>query len=372
MSGRLAALSRFAGLARRAAEVRLGSTRPFKLILALTERCDCRCEACFIWRKPKGHELSVAEIGAALQAAPWVRWLNLTGGEPFLREDLVEVVEAAAKALPRLAVLDFPTTGQRTERILEGVARIAALGLPRVFVTLSLEGPPALHDRLRGRPGAFENLCRTWAGLREIPGVRTYLGYTLSDANAGHVEEALAAVAARVPATTLDDLHVNVLTHSGHYYDNLAGDLRPPATVPAAVTEALRRREASAAPQDLLEAAYLRGVAEHLRTGRSPVPCRSGSASVFVQANGDVFPCTVYGRRLGNLREASLGAILDGAEAAAARAVIARDACPGCWSPCEAHPTLLAAAPGSLLRGGGARGAARGAGGGMERSATSG
>jgi MoaA/NifB/PqqE/SkfB family radical SAM enzyme len=351
VSGKLAALSRFAGLARRAAEVRLGSTRPFKLILSVTERCDCRCEACFIWRKPKGHELTPDEVHAALSAAPWIRWLNLTGGEPFLREDFVEVVEAAARALPRLAVLDFPTTGQRTERIVEGVARIAALGLPRVFVTLSLEGPPALHDRLRGRVGAFENLCRTWAALREQAGVRSYLGYTLSDANSSEVDAAIAAVAARVPGTTLDDLHVNVLTQSGHYYDNLATDLHAPPEVPAAVTAALRRREASAAPQDLLEAAYLRGVAEHLRTGRSAVPCRSGSASVYVSAAGDVFPCTVYGRRLGNLREASLGTILDGAEAAGARAVIARDACPGCWSPCEAHPTLLASAPGSLLRG---------------------
>jgi Fe-coproporphyrin III synthase len=356
VSGVLGDLTRFAGLARRAAEVRLGSHLPFKLILALTERCDCRCEACFIWRKPKGVELTPAEIGAALAQAPFVRWLNLTGGEPFLREDLVEVVEAAARALPRLALLDFPTTGQRTDRILEGVERIARLGLPRVFVTVSLEGPPALHDRLRGRPGAFERACATWAGLRAMPGVRAYLGYTLHAENADHVDAALAAVAARVPGTSLDDLHLNVLTRSGHYYDNLGGSLVPPPRMPAAVDEALRRRSASAAPQDLIEAAYLRLVPEHLRTGRSPVPCRSGSASVFVAANGDVYPCTVYGRRLGNLRERPLAEILGGAEAADARAVIARDACPGCWSPCEAHPTLLAGAPGTLFTRAGRRG----------------
>ncbi len=350
LGGRAAAASRYAGLARRALEVRLGSTRPFKAIVALTDRCDCRCEACLIWRKPKTHELTAVELANALAAAPWIRWLNLTGGEPFLRDDLVEVVEAAVGALPRLALLDFPTTGQRTERILDGVARIARLGIPRVFVTLSLEGPPELHDRLRGRPGAFENMCRTWAGLRALSGVRTYLGYTLSDANCEQVEAALAAVATRVPGTSWNDLHLNVFTQSGHYYDNLGSPLGPPPALSSAVQEALRRRARSAAPQDLLEAAYLRLLPEHLASGRSPVPCLSGRASVFVAANGDVYPCTVYGRRLGNLREQPLGAILDGAEAAAARRVIAEDACPGCWSPCEAHPTLLASAPGSLLR----------------------
>jgi len=332
-------------------EVRLGSTRPFKVILSVTDRCDCRCEACFIWRKPKGDELTPAEVGQALAGSPWVRWLNLTGGEPFLREDFVELVEAAVAALPRLAVLDWPTTGQRTDRILAGTERIARLRVPRVFLSVSLEGPPALHDRLRGRAGAFEAMCRTWAGLRAMPGVRAYLGLTLHADNEDHVEEALDAVAARVPGTTLEDLHVNVLTTSAHYYDNVSTGLRPPRGLPPLVRESLRRREASAAPQDLLEAAYLRRVPDWLVRGRSPVPCRSGSASVFVSARGEVYPCTVYDRRLGSLRERSLAQILDGEEAAQAREVIARDACPGCWSPCEAHPTLLASMPGALLRG---------------------
>jgi MoaA/NifB/PqqE/SkfB family radical SAM enzyme len=343
-------LSRFAGLARRALAVRFGGTRPFKVIWALTDRCDCRCEACLIWKKPKGQELTPAEIGAALAAAPWIRWVNLTGGEPFLRDDLVDVVRAIVAALPRLAVLDFPTTGQRTERILDGVAAMAALKIPRLFVTVSLEGPPPLHDRLRGRPGAFENLCRTWAGLREIPGVLPYLGYTLSDANADQLDEAVAEVARRVAGTSMDDVHLNVLTRSGHYYENLDVPLAPPPVLGRAVADALARRAGSLAPTDLLEAAYLRLLPEHLKTGRSPLACLSGRASVYVSTVGDVYPCTVYGRRLGNLREQSFAAILDGDEAADARAVISRDACPGCWSPCEAHPTIVARAPFSLLR----------------------
>lgn len=346
----LRAARAYAGLARRALAVRLGSTRPFKIILALTERCDCRCVVCSIWRKPKGAELAPDEVGRMLAAAPWIRWVNLTGGEPFLREDLVEVVTEVVRALPRLAVLDFPTTGQRTERILESVARIAALGVPRFYVSLSLEGPPELHDRLRGRPGAFEALCRTWAGLRRMPGVTTFLGMTLSDQNADQVDAALAAVAERVPGTGLDDLHVNVFTRSGHYYDNLAAPVAPPAALSDVLQRLLRRRGRSLHPAHLLEAAYLRLLPEHLRTGRSPVPCRSGSASVFVAADGSVYPCTVYDRRLGNVREQPLGEILDAAEARAAREVIGADACPGCWSPCEAQPTLLASAPGSLLR----------------------
>jgi MoaA/NifB/PqqE/SkfB family radical SAM enzyme len=351
MTAPLPSLRAFAGLGARALGVRLGSTRPFKVTLALTERCDCRCAGCLIWRKPKGRELTPEEIGRFLAAAPSIRWVNLTGGEPFLRSDVPEVAEAARRALPGLAVLDFPTTGQRTDAIVEGVEKIARLGVPRVFVTLSVEGPPDLHDELRGRPGAFEAMVRTFALVRRVPGVRAYLGMTLSDRNAGAVDATLAAVAERVPGVGWDDLHLNVYTVSGHYYANEGAPLRPPADVEEAIGKALRAREGSWNPVDLLESAYLRRIPEHLRTGRSPLPCKSLRAGVFVGAEGDVYPCTVYGRRLGNVLERPLYEILDGEEARAAREVIAKDRCPGCWSPCEAHPTILASAPGSLLRG---------------------
>jgi MoaA/NifB/PqqE/SkfB family radical SAM enzyme len=286
--------------------------------------------------------MTPAEIGAFLRAAPWVRWVNLTGGEPSLREDLVDVVLAIRGALPGLLALSFPTTGQRTEVLVEAVRRVAALGVPRFLVTCSVEGPPALHDRLRGRTGAFERVVDTFRRLREVPGVRVAFGLTLSDRNVEAVDATMAALAARVPGLSWRDVHVNVFTLSGHYYDNLGAGVAAPPAIAEAIRPALRAREGSLDPTDRLEAAYLRRVPRHLETGRSPVPCRSLVASVFVGPGGDVYPCTVYGRRLGNVLERPLPEILGTAEARDARRVIARDACPGCWSPCEAHPTLVA------------------------------
>lgn len=326
------------------------------MTLSLTDRCDCRCVGCRIWERKKRRELTPREIGDVLRAAPSIRWVNLTGGEPFLRDDLPEIAEAVREALPRLAVFDFPTTGQRTERIVRDVERMAKLSFPRFYVSVSLEGPPALHDRLRGREGAFDRMVETYRALRQVPGVSVFLGMTLSDANAAFVPDALRAVQARLPSGSVPvgwkDLHLNVFTTSAHYYTNEASPLRPPAALRRVVARARRVRERSWRPTDLIEATYLRRLDEHLRTGRSPIPCRSLSASVFIDTAGDVFPCTVWDRRLGNVRESPLYDLLDTEAAAATRAEIARDACPGCWSPCEANPTIVASAPGSLLRGG--------------------
>lgn len=345
----------YAGFGARILGTRLSATRPFKITLVLTDRCDCRCRGCLIWKRTKREEMTPAQIEHFLREAPSLRWVNLTGGEPFLRNDMVAVARAVREALPQLAVLDFPTTGQRTEAILRDVAEMTSLGIPKLYVTCSIEGPPALHNELRGREDAFENMIATYRGLRELEGVEVFFGMTLSQANADQAEATLQAVRAALPerlARDVDwkDFHFNVYTESGHYYENLEAGMRAPEALTSVLEKALAARTSSWHPTDLIEATYLRLLPEFLRTGRSPLPCKALRAGVFVDVAGDVHPCTVYGRKLGNVLETPLYEILAGAEAEDARAVISRDECPGCWSPCEANPTIVAGAPASLVR----------------------
>ena len=348
--GPLRALRAYAALGRQVLGARLGSTRPFKVTWMLTERCDCRCEGCFIWKRPKSADVTPDDIERVLRDAPSLRWINLTGGELFLRADMPAVAEAVVRARPELAVLDFPTTGQRTDRIVADLEQIRRLPIPRLYVTCSIEGPPSLHDTLRGRPGAFDNVMATYKALRAMDGVHVFLGMTLSDRNVDAVDDTLDAVRAHVPEADWHDLHFNVYTESGHYYDNEASSVRVPEGVLPVLRRALRARTQRLGPADAIEAAYLRLLPDYLRTGRSPIPCESLRVNVFIDAQGNVHPCTVYGRVLGNVRTAPLYDILDGATARDARRVIEADACPGCWSPCEAHPTIVATAPESLLR----------------------
>lgn len=348
-------LGAYASLARRILATRMGSVRPFKVTWSLTDRCDCRCHGCLIWARPKRREPTPEEVGRTLASVPEIRWVNLTGGELFLRPDVVDVVQAVHEALPRLVVLDFPTTGQRTDRIVADVTTIARRGIPQVLVTVSIEGPPGLHDRLRGRTGAFDRAVGTFAALRAVEGVRVWLGMTLTRENEGTLEATLAAVAARLPSGARPvgwgDLHLNAWVRSPHYYANVDSDVEPARGRAPGLARARREREGSTSPIDRIEATWLRLLPAYLATGRSPVPCRSLSASVFIATNGDVHPCTVWSRRLGNVLEQPLARILASPDADDARGAIARDACPGCWSPCEAYPTIVASAPASLARG---------------------
>src|SRR6185295_9117345 len=98
---------------------------PLKLNLCLTYWCQYKCKTCNIWQRKPTDELSTDEIIALVSENPDVNWVDLTGGEIFLRPDIDEVLEAIVTGWRRLAILHFPTNGFLTDRIVKSVQRIA-------------------------------------------------------------------------------------------------------------------------------------------------------------------------------------------------------------------------------------------------------
>ena len=325
--------------------IRRGSARgglPYKLTLILTRSCPTRCSFCSIWKTPSREEMRAEEWDRVFASAPHTAWVNLSGGEIFLRPDLPQILESLTTRMPGLYLVDFPTTGYFPERTLDACRRLVRSGVRRVLVTISLDGPPALHDRLRGREGAHDRACEAMRILREarLPRVRAYFGMTLFAENHAVVAETIAAARDKVPGIHARDIHFNLGMESGHYYRNLGTNARPP---PAVLATLERHRRRGLGPVALLERAYLSRIGAYLESGRSPVPCAALRASVFIDPQGIAYPCSIYDRPLGGLREAGydLGRVLAGARAREARSEVVEERCPGCWTPCEAYQSLL-------------------------------
>lgn len=330
---------------------------PFKLTVCLTFRCNHRCGICSIWSREKGRELTAAELDRFFASAGSVSWLDLTGGEIVLRRDLDAIVASVLRHLPQLALLHFPTNGLLPDAVERAARSMVVPGGPRVIVTVSIDGPPALHDRLRGLEGAFDAAMETLARLDRVAGVEAFVGMTLQPANLGAIDETLAAVARARPGFGPADLHVNYLHQSPHYFGNMDVERCRPEAVAAALTAFRRSKGVPLDPVRAIEWAYLKLVPENLRTGRSPVPCRSAEISAYVAPDGTVHPCTIDDRAIGRLEEFDwdLRKLWASAERRRLRAEIVQDRCPGCWTPCEANQTLLASpakTAAALLRGG--------------------
>ncbi len=322
---------------------------PYKVLLSLTDRCNLRCSHCHAWRR-RTEELTPGELGRTLASLPGLRWLDITGGEPTLRPDLDACVAAIAPALQGAVFVHFPTNGWRADAAVALAAALRDVGPARVVVTVSVDGPEDVHDRLRGRAGSYERALETWRRLDGLRGVEVYIGTTVTPDNVDALPELAAALPAALPGFDLRQWHVNLQQRSAHFFSNTDAP-------PLAEDQALRALDFIEAqrrlPRDgfaLAEWLFLRNLRGHLETGRAPVPCQAGRASVHVAADGVVYPCHVLDAPLGDLREHDfdLPRLLGTAQALAGVAAI-RD-CGRCWTPCEAYHALLAS-PVAALRG---------------------
>jgi MoaA/NifB/PqqE/SkfB family radical SAM enzyme len=340
---------RYARFAARIAAANLRRPRaPYKLLYSVTHRCNYRCRTCGIWRLKPGDELSLPEIRTFFERNPGLSWAHLTGGEVFLRKDFVEIAEAIVRSSRRLLLLNFPTNGFLTERIVEGVRRIRALGDQRLFVTVSTDGDETVNDDIRGVSGGWRRQIETFRQLRAIPGVGVALGMTLSRFNMRDFPRAFAAASAAVPGIGYEDFHVNIVHTSAFYGNQDEGltDLDRDA-MREEVERYRRLRGFHLDPAGFLEWAYLRRVGDYLRTGRTPLPCHALRDSCYLDPTGNVYPCSMWDRPLGNLREHGydLGEIWNAPQTLEALELIRTGNCPHCWTPCEAYQSILGNLP---------------------------
>ena len=332
-------------LARNILESNIRRSRfPYKLTFVGTYRCQSRCVYCKIWeREPEG-ELTLEEIEAFFRKSNKFSWVDLTGGEVTLRTDFTQVAAAIVANCKYLYHLHTPTNGLAPALTERRVKEILALGPRKFVVTVSLDGPKDLNDKLRGIDGDFDKVVDTVKRLRAIKqsNFKVVIGFTLSSANKGTFQHMIDQVRAEIPDMRPDDFHMNVVHVSGHYYDNLDTDaLTKNLREDVRNYRAMRRHKFT--PIGFLEDQYLRLADQYLQTGITPVTCQALAGSVFIDSFGYIYPCSIYSKRMANIKEIDydLEAYWNTAEVKEARREIERGKCPHCWTPCEAYQSIL-------------------------------
>ena len=132
------------------------------VFLFLTKQCNSRCRTCFYTRDTmEGDDLTLDEIRRLSDTAPGFDKLWLSGGEPFLRKDLPEIIELFYRQ-NGIKVINLPTNALLAEPVLEGVQRMLD-SCPKMTIHLnfSFDGMGEAHDRVRGVPGSFAKTLAT-------------------------------------------------------------------------------------------------------------------------------------------------------------------------------------------------------------------
>ncbi|MSS71646.1 MAG: radical SAM protein [Candidatus Latescibacteria bacterium] len=288
------------------------------LIFFVTSRCNSVCRTCFYWDSlNRSGDLTFDEIRKISATMPSFTDLWLSGGEPTLREDLVEIIDLFC-AQNGVSSLRLPTNGLMTGRLEEIVDQVCSRHPNATFhVNVALDGHGATHDRIRGVPGNFEKALDSIRALSprraRYPGLRLFVNSVICKENHDQLID-------------LGDFVRDHLSVDGHYFQIIRGNA-PDMGLMDVPTESLKaiyqnamqlhrhylsttRERPSSIPPSVFEMYYL---GTYLFTYETQfnnadrdalwaMPCTAGTTSAALDFDGKLRICELR-EPVGNLRD---------------------------------------------------------------------
>jgi MoaA/NifB/PqqE/SkfB family radical SAM enzyme len=287
--------------------------RPVSLVYFITEKCNLKCGHCFLSEEAGSQvkELNLKEIDVFSKSIGKLLSLSLTGGEPFLRKDIVEIAQCFYRN-NQIRNLNIPTNGILTDTVATSIKEILST-CPGLALNLgiSLDGFAECHDKTRNYQGAFSSALKTFKSAmdlkRSFPNLSVEILTVLTASNQNSLAsfydfvihdlkpDSLNFVPVRgeIRDASLKDFDLGV-------YQKIIKRLRK-AFLSQEITGYKHMRFSEYVLAQRLIALEL--VLRTLKENRFQTPCFAGSLSGIVYANGDVAPCELLDRKIGNLRD---------------------------------------------------------------------
>jgi radical SAM protein with 4Fe4S-binding SPASM domain len=307
---------------------------PTFLIYQVTRKCNSRCAFCSIWKQDSTDELTSEELDK-LFADPFfngLRWVNLTGGEPFIRKDLDDVVTAMHLNLKMLEIVAIPSNGFATKRTVEGARRLLEVleGKRLLNINISIDGIGEAHERNRGVPGCFPKAMASLEGLLELAKENEML------------EVGIEVVITSENVADLKDIY----QHLGRYTTHISFT---PVIIGPSSFYGKPDKDMGLSRSDIERMAmFFEWLAEELpayayyfdkvldikmeeRGGKRTYPCLGGYTTMYMDSKGEIYPCLIAPNhmRLGSIRERPPSEIWFSEQAGLMRKALKK------WSFCE-------------------------------------
>ena len=302
---------------------------PTDISIITTYRCPMQCKMCDIWNNPteKSKEITPEE----LKILPKVKFINITGGEPFIREDLDKIVEIAFSKSPRVVI---STSGWFEDRVIT-----LAKKFPKIGIRISIEGLSCKNDELRGRQGGFDKGLRTLLMLKEMGVKDIGFGCTVSNNNS---EDMLSLYRL---SKSLGMEFATAAFHNSYYFHKTDNIITNKETVCSNFTKLIEMQMKENHPKSWFRAFFNMGLINYIEGNRRMLPCEAGLINFFIDQYGEVYPCNGLEKKyweesMGNIRNVtSFMEIWESPQAEKVRNLVRK--CPkNCWMVGTASPVM--------------------------------
>ncbi len=305
------------------------ASAPTDISIITTYRCPMQCKMCNIWKNPTDSKQEITP--EELEVLPQVKFINITGGEPFIREDLDRIVEVAFRKAPRVVI---STSGWFEDRVIA-----LARKFPNIGIRISIEGLSQKNDELRGRAGGFDKGLRTLLTLREMGVKDIGFGITVSNNNSADM------LSLYQLSKALNMEFATAAFHNSYYFHKDDNVITNRDTVCGNFAKLIELQMKESHPKSWFRAFFNMGLINYIEGNRRMLPCEAGSMNCFIDPYGEVYPCNGLEERywkegMGNIRQVkSFSEIWNSEQAEQVRAKVRK--CPkNCWMVGTAAPVM--------------------------------
>ena len=299
------------------------AARPITLTFSVTGMCQSMCKTCHIGarfrnnpEKIKKLDLKIEEIEKFFKSLGYTHFLNISGGEPYLRDDLVDIIELAMQYL-KPKIVHIPTNAFLSEKIEKVTIKILDVinkynTKTPLTVKPSIDGIGGKLDEIRGLKGNFKRLEETIQRLKAVE--KDYSNF--------HLE--LGTVVSNFNIDDLDEIgdwvhkqgvqsYRNEIAEQREEFFNIGEEITPSDEVyeklminfKDKIKKNLKSKRSLTKITESMRLIYYELVVKILREKRQVLPCYAGISNIHLNYDGDVWPCCVlgYGHSMGNIRD---------------------------------------------------------------------
>ena len=291
----------------------------------VTYRCNARCTMCNRYKCPSRpeEELNIETI----KKLPKMYFTNITGGEPFIREDLPEIVRELYKKSDRIVI---STNGFFTDRIIKLCEEF-----PNVGIRISIEGLEETNNKIRGLDDGFNKGYSTLKKLVEMKHPDVGFGMTVQDANAKDL----------VPLYDLsNELNMEFATaslHNSFYFVEAKNIINDRLMVAKEFEKLANKLLESNSPKKWFRAYFNHGLINYIFGQKRLLPCDMAFDTFFIDPYGDVMPCngTKNKEVMGNLNDKTWDELWNSEQAEKVRNTV-RHCDRQCWMIGSVSPAM--------------------------------
>lgn len=291
----------------------------------VTYRCNARCNMCNRYKKPSKPEEEITV--ETIKKLPPMYFTNITGGEPFIREDLKDIVRELYKKSDRIVI---STNGFFTDRIID-----LCKEFPNIGIRISIEGLEETNNKIRGLSDGFNKGYTTLKKLVDMGMKDIGFGMTVQDANAKDLVDLY---------KLSDEMNMEFATaslHNSFYFVEAKNIIKDRPMVAKEFENLINELLKSNSPKKWFRAYFNHGLINYIYGQKRLLPCDMAFDTFFIDPYADVMPCNGTKEKLvmGNLNESDWDTLWNSPQAEKVRNTV-RHCDRQCWMIGSVSPAM--------------------------------